>query len=141
MTLGCGAVAGNITSDNIGPQHLINIKRLAYVVRKAEEAFEMPLDYNQAPVAPMAAAAAGGVDRGAITQAVERYLASRGIAVTSAGGPSCGCAPTPATHTPATHTPAVLSGVTSAAVASPAAQVVDRFLSRRSGSSSSGGYS
>src|SRR3954470_16639108 len=43
MTLGCGAVAGNITLDNIGPQHLINIKRLAYVVRKPEEAFDMPL--------------------------------------------------------------------------------------------------
>ncbi|HVY92295.1 MAG TPA: aldehyde dehydrogenase family protein, partial [Bryobacteraceae bacterium] len=46
MTLGCGAMAGNITSDNVGPQHLINIKRLAYVVRKPEEAFEMPLDYH-----------------------------------------------------------------------------------------------
>ncbi len=30
MTLGCGAIAGNSTSDNIGPLHLINIKRLAY---------------------------------------------------------------------------------------------------------------
>lgn len=29
MTLGCGAVGGNITSDNIGPQHLINVKRIA----------------------------------------------------------------------------------------------------------------
>ncbi len=26
MTLGCGAAAGNITSDNVGPQHLYNIK-------------------------------------------------------------------------------------------------------------------
>ena len=52
MTLGCGAMAGNITSDNVGPQHLINIKRLAYVVRKPEEAFEMPLDYNAAPYGP-----------------------------------------------------------------------------------------
>src|SRR4029453_7105945 len=30
MSLGCGAFAGNITSDNITPLHLINIKRLAY---------------------------------------------------------------------------------------------------------------
>ena len=37
MTLGCGAVAGNITSDNVGPQHLINIKRLAYAVRKPKK--------------------------------------------------------------------------------------------------------
>src|SRR3954452_764972 len=30
MTLGCGGWGGNITSDNISPRHLINIKRLAY---------------------------------------------------------------------------------------------------------------
>src|SRR5438094_654962 len=30
MSLGCGAYAGNVTSDNITPLHLINIKRLAY---------------------------------------------------------------------------------------------------------------
>jgi acyl-CoA reductase-like NAD-dependent aldehyde dehydrogenase len=29
MTLGCGSFGGNITSDNIGPQHLLNIKRVA----------------------------------------------------------------------------------------------------------------
>jgi acetaldehyde dehydrogenase (acetylating) len=31
MTLGCGSFGGNITSDNIGPQHLLNIKRVARV--------------------------------------------------------------------------------------------------------------
>ena len=31
MTLGCGTPGGNIYSDNIGPQHLINIKRVAFV--------------------------------------------------------------------------------------------------------------
>jgi len=30
MTLGCGVLGGNITSDNISPLHLINIKRVAY---------------------------------------------------------------------------------------------------------------
>ncbi|MDE2755402.1 MAG: acetaldehyde dehydrogenase (acetylating), partial [Acidobacteriota bacterium] len=30
MTLGCGTLGGNITSDNISPFHLINIKRVAY---------------------------------------------------------------------------------------------------------------
>src|SRR6185312_15111172 len=30
MTLGCGGWGGNITSDNISPRHLLNIKRLAY---------------------------------------------------------------------------------------------------------------
>src|SRR5262249_42900135 len=33
MTLGCGAAGGNITSDNISPMHLINLKRVAYGVR------------------------------------------------------------------------------------------------------------
>src|ERR1039457_6631912 len=92
MTLGCGAAAGNSTSDNIGPQHLINIKRLAYVVRKPEEAFEMPLDYN---AAPDNTAAALPIDRGTVVAAVERYLASRGASVQGGaavqGGPSCSC--------------------------------------------------
>ena len=40
MTLGCGAIAGNVTSDNVGPMHLINIKRIAYHVRDAQSAFQ-----------------------------------------------------------------------------------------------------
>ena len=35
MTLGCGGYGGNITSDNISPRHLLNIKRLAYEVSPA----------------------------------------------------------------------------------------------------------
>ena len=34
MTLGCGSWGNNITSDNIGPQHLLNVKRLAYETRE-----------------------------------------------------------------------------------------------------------
>lgn len=30
MSLGCGTSGGNISADNIGPQHLLNIKRLAF---------------------------------------------------------------------------------------------------------------
>jgi hypothetical protein len=36
MTLGCGAPGGNITSDNIGPQHLMNVKRIAWESRRVE---------------------------------------------------------------------------------------------------------
>src|SRR5471032_3319426 len=35
MTLGCGGYGGNITSDNISPKHLLNIKRLAYELTPA----------------------------------------------------------------------------------------------------------
>lgn len=76
MTLGCGAVAGNITSDNIGPMHLVNIKRLAYPVREVASAFSVAL-----PEASASAASVGGanVDRARIADAVERYLAKRGV--------------------------------------------------------------
>ena len=69
MTLGCGAVAGNSTSDNVGPLNLINIKRIAYAARKAEDAFE------NAPARESSA----GVDRRTVVAAVERYLAKRGV--------------------------------------------------------------
>lgn len=36
MTLGCGAPGGNITSDNIGPQHLMNVKRIAWETHGVE---------------------------------------------------------------------------------------------------------
>ena len=125
MTLGCGAMAGNITSDNVGPQHLINIKRLAYVVRKPEEAFEMPLDINKAPYAQPAAPAPAAIDRDTVVAAVERYLASRGIATSTSKGPSCSCESAPVKQ-------AVVPNVT--------ADVVDRFLAKRA-SGSQGGYS
>src|SRR5204862_1470602 len=40
MTLGCGGYGGNITSDNISPRHLLNIKRLAYEISPAANRFE-----------------------------------------------------------------------------------------------------
>ena len=68
MTLGCGALAGNITGDNIGPKHLFNIKRLARAVRKPEEAWEMSISDTSDPI-----------DRKAIANAVDRYLGKRGL--------------------------------------------------------------
>jgi acetaldehyde dehydrogenase (acetylating) len=120
MTLGCGAVAGNITSDNVGPQHLINIKRLAYVVRKPEEAFTVPVEDAGA----VSAGAAGPVDRSMIASAVERYLKARGIAV--AGG---GAAASPGSA-PSAPAPAA-APVAKAVIGNVAAAVVDRFLAGR----------
>jgi acetaldehyde dehydrogenase (acetylating) len=76
MTLGCGAIARNSTSDNVGPQHLINIKRIAYIVRTPEEALPLPA----AAPAAVAAPAAGAPAPSNIVAAVERYLAQRGLA-------------------------------------------------------------
>src|SRR6476469_5473706 len=46
MTLGCGGFGGNITSDNISPRHLLNIKRLAYEVRPAAPSATMATGFR-----------------------------------------------------------------------------------------------
>ncbi len=105
MTLGCGAVAGNSTSDNVGPQHLINIKRIAYAVRKAEEALPVPEIETKEPAAVAAAssapapasaapaAASSGLTRQAVEAIVEKYLRERGVVATPAR-PAPSAAPT-----------------------------------------------
>ena len=37
FTLGCGAAGGGATSDNVGPMHLLNIRRMAYGMREFED--------------------------------------------------------------------------------------------------------
>ncbi|MGB4198375.1 MAG: aldehyde dehydrogenase family protein, partial [Tepidanaerobacteraceae bacterium] len=37
LTLGCGTLGGNSTSDNVGPMNLLNIKRLAYEIISPEK--------------------------------------------------------------------------------------------------------
>lgn len=37
LTLGCGAVGGSATSDNVTPMHLINIRRVAYGLKELED--------------------------------------------------------------------------------------------------------
>jgi acetaldehyde dehydrogenase (acetylating) len=56
MTLGCGGYGGNITSDNISPKHLLNIKRLAYELRPAT-ASTSPAPRADAPAERVTAAA------------------------------------------------------------------------------------
>jgi acetaldehyde dehydrogenase (acetylating) len=70
MTLGCGGYGGNITSDNISPRHLLNIKRLAYEVTPASSRF----DKRSAQVA----AAPAGVSAEALTRRIDSFLGSRG---------------------------------------------------------------
>jgi acetaldehyde dehydrogenase (acetylating) len=91
MTLGCGAPGGNITSDNIGPQHLMNIKRIAWESRGVEHR-TIPADQRmsasaqppQAAAAKASAASASGnptviPDRRLIANIVEKVLSARGI--------------------------------------------------------------
>jgi acetaldehyde dehydrogenase (acetylating) len=61
MSLGCGAYAGNITSDNITPMHLINVKRLAYELpREARDAARPGSSDLQTQVAAFVSERLGG---------------------------------------------------------------------------------
>jgi acetaldehyde dehydrogenase (acetylating) len=87
MTLGCGAAGGNITSDNISPLHLINLKRVAYGVREV--------------AAPPKAAAASA--RATIEQVIDQWLGRKAMSTPITQAPAC--APPPAVPPPAVAPP------------------------------------
>jgi acetaldehyde dehydrogenase (acetylating) len=84
MTLGCGGYGGNITSDNISPRHLLNIKRLAYELRPAStgrsSAAELHARGASSSRLPQAPGAAESVEigTGSVQENVAAYLAARG---------------------------------------------------------------
>src|SRR5437660_4228545 len=80
MTLGCGGYGGNITSDNISPRHLLNIKRVAYEVRSVANRFEAKGGAGVEPARVKAGVAAGGgISGDALARRVDDFLASRGL--------------------------------------------------------------
>ena len=89
MTLGCGGWGGNITSDNISPKHLLNIKRLAYETNPyrarpeaAAPAQGPPVPEPTAARLPQAPQAARSIGIGAesLARRIDQFLASRGYA-------------------------------------------------------------
>ena len=79
LTLGCGGWGGNITSDNISPRHLLNIKRLAYEVRPAVVARPQPTAANVAEAAPPKPTAHDGIPVETLAARIDMFLASRGF--------------------------------------------------------------
>jgi acetaldehyde dehydrogenase (acetylating) len=73
MTLGCGGYGGNITSDNISPKHLLNIKRLAYEVSPASSA-----SVQTRPSTPVST----GISADTLSSRVSAFLGQRGITST-----------------------------------------------------------
>ena len=89
MTLGCGGWGGNITSDNISPRHLLNIKRLAYEVRPAAVATAPPrAESAQETLLPQSPArrTAEAIPAELLAARVDKFLASRGFV--PSGSPS-----------------------------------------------------
>jgi hypothetical protein len=78
LTLGCGSPGGNITSDNIGPQHLLNVKRIAWESRAVEHR-SIPADKRMDAPRGMEATAA---------KAMSAAAGSRTYAPVQ--GPACG---------------------------------------------------
>jgi acetaldehyde dehydrogenase (acetylating) len=75
MTLGCGGWGGNITSDNISPKHLLNIKRLAYELR--------PASTNRPTTSPST-----GTSRAAVTSPPAKPLPRPPVSPTTRGIPA-----------------------------------------------------
>ena len=92
MTLGCGSWGGNVTSDNVSPLHLLDIKRVAFEVRPVKSkrpatgasvtaapapeyapAMAAPARQNQ----PVVSAGGGKINREDIAAIVDKFLAGR----------------------------------------------------------------
>jgi hypothetical protein len=83
MTLGCGSWGGNVTSDNVSPLHLMDIKRVAFEtkpVKSARPALATQKSTEATQQQQPAAASSGQprtIGREEISAIVDRFLAGR----------------------------------------------------------------
>ncbi len=88
MTLGCGSWGGNVTSDNISPLHLMDIKRVAFEVRPVTSAEPLqstiaaPPQVSASFIPSTSGQQASGqpqIDRAAIAELVDKFLSARPV--------------------------------------------------------------
>jgi acetaldehyde dehydrogenase (acetylating) len=106
MTLGCGGWGGNITSDNITPRHLLNIKRLAYEIRPAVTQARPAAATSpgagsapallQGPPRPKPA----GITTESLTTRIDDFLKTRGVRPAATATPATPPTPHSALRTP-----------------------------------------
>jgi acetaldehyde dehydrogenase (acetylating) len=82
MTLGCGSWGGNVTSDNVSPLHLMDIKRVAFETRPVKSArpalsAQQPSQAAQQPAPAASGSVPRAVGREEIAAIVDRFLAGR----------------------------------------------------------------
>lgn len=97
MTLGCGSWGGNVTSDNVSPWHLMDIKRVAFETRavpskrparaSAQPQQPQPSASPLQPAHAHAGVAAAGVSRDEIAKIVDRFLSQRQPEAQAAAAP------------------------------------------------------
>jgi acetaldehyde dehydrogenase (acetylating) len=95
MTLGCGSWGGNVTSDNISPLHLMDIKRVAFETRPVTVVAEPPVQSFLVQSAPPPRADSSTQplidplerrgEREVITALVDRFMAARRQSPSTAG--------------------------------------------------------
>jgi acetaldehyde dehydrogenase (acetylating) len=104
MTLGCGGFGGNITSDNITPRHLLNVKRVAYELRpRARSAVPSPATVASGPLVPPppglprapVAPAAASIPAERLADGIDRWLATRSASSATAAPSRAPAAPPP----------------------------------------------
>ena len=84
MTLGCGSWGGNVTSDNVSPLHLMDIKRVAFETRPVKSArpavgVQPAVSATQPARTNEPAIAGGKIDRQEIAAIVDRFLAGKRV--------------------------------------------------------------
>jgi acetaldehyde dehydrogenase (acetylating) len=84
MTLGCGGYGGNITSDNISPRHLLNIKRVAYELTPTVSRWDRAtgaarVDQPRLPSVAAKAPAPTGISAETLSRRIDEFLGSRGF--------------------------------------------------------------
>ena len=82
MTLGCGSWGGNVTSDNVSPLHLMDIKRVAFETRPVKSVrpaagVQQSVKASEPATAIQPAVAGGKIDRQEIAAIVDRFLAGK----------------------------------------------------------------
>jgi acetaldehyde dehydrogenase (acetylating) len=81
MTLGCGSWGGNVTSDNVSPLHLMDIKRVAFETRPVKSARPALAAQKSGESTERESAPAGApqraIGREEISAIVDRFLAGR----------------------------------------------------------------
>jgi len=124
MTLGCGAAGGNITSDNISPLHLINLRRIAYEARPVTQVSSVQLPAHSSTASCVACATSEETGRQkpetsvgvnwSVARAVDRFLAGKqgGSSTAISGGMNSA-----ATQTSAKEASGTQSGASSASQA------------------------
>jgi acetaldehyde dehydrogenase (acetylating) len=75
MTLGCGSWGGNVTSDNISPIHLLDIKRIAFETRPVTK--KVDLNVTSIHVDPATKSRSSKISREKVVEIVDKFLSEK----------------------------------------------------------------